>query len=84
MNENKKKNTQVEIPVVGEPLVNPNFVKTTSYTVPPRDLFRSVPERERYAKEPEVGSNFLLDPLGSWTGRPLDSTEEPVQDADDL
>jgi len=24
------------------------------------------------------------DPLGSWTGRPLDPYEVPVQDADDL
>lgn len=24
------------------------------------------------------------DPLGSWTGRPLDPYEKPVQDADDL
>ena len=24
------------------------------------------------------------DPMGSWTGRPLDPYEVPVQDADDL
>lgn len=24
------------------------------------------------------------DPMGSWTGRPLDDDESPVQDADDL
>ena len=25
-----------------------------------------------------------MDPLGSWTGRPMDRDEIPVQDADDL
>lgn len=27
---------------------------------------------------------FPTDPLGSYTGRPVDVDEEPVQDADDL
>ena len=27
---------------------------------------------------------LVTDPLGSYTGRPLDPKEQPVQDADDL
>ena len=27
---------------------------------------------------------IISDPLGSYTGRPQDPTEKPVQDADDL
>ena len=27
---------------------------------------------------------YFVDPMGSYTGRPLDPEEEPVQDADDL
>lgn len=28
--------------------------------------------------------SFKTDPNGSWTGRPEDKTEKPIQDADDL
>ena len=33
-----------------------------------------------------MGSNqpIVADPLGSYTGTPMDVTEKPVQDADDL
>lgn len=31
---------------------------------------------------PEMASPF--DPLGSYTGAPLDDDEEPIQDADDI
>ncbi len=31
----------------------------------------------------EEGSSFT-DPLGSWTGKPAEEYETPVQDADDL
>lgn len=27
---------------------------------------------------------IITDPLGSWTGKPLDRTDKPEQDADDL
>lgn len=27
---------------------------------------------------------IITDPLGSYTGRPADPTEKPIQDADDL
>ena len=27
---------------------------------------------------------IVTDPFGSYTGRPLDETEKPIQDADDL
>lgn len=33
---------------------------------------------------PDLGGSILTDPNGSYTGLPLFSTEEPVQDADDL
>jgi len=39
---------------------------------------------------PLVGLNkdplkpLITDPMGSYTGRPMDVTETPVQDADDL
>lgn len=33
-------------------------------------------------KGKETENHF--DPLGSWSGRPADPTEKPVQDADDL
>ena len=29
-------------------------------------------------------SKIVTDPFGSYTGRPIDPTERPVQDADDL
>lgn len=28
--------------------------------------------------------SFKLDPNGSWTGRPVDKEDKPIQDADDL
>ena len=31
-----------------------------------------------------VPRNFPMDPLGSYTGQPIDPFDEPVQDADDL
>ena len=31
-------------------------------------------------KKPQI----VTDPQGSWTGRPVDRDEQPVQDADDL
>lgn len=34
-------------------------------------------------KCPSKGSNVIADPLGSYTGRPVDGGQ-PVQDADDL
>ncbi len=36
------------------------------------------------AKELSQFTAVKTDPLGSWTGRPLDPCEIPVQDADDL
>lgn len=34
---------------------------------------------------PEVVSqNIVTDPNGSYTGRPIDRDEKPIQDADDL
>lgn len=36
------------------------------------------------AKEMSQFTAAKTDPLGSWTGRPLDPYEVPVQDADDL
>ncbi len=44
------------------------------------------PERDPMEKAREL-SQFMAaktDPLGSWTGQPLDPYEVPVQDADDL
>ena len=44
------------------------------------------PERDPMEKAREL-SQFMAaktDPLGSWTGQPLDPREVPVQDADDL
>lgn len=31
-----------------------------------------------------VSDSFKVDPNGSWTGRPEDKREKPIQDADDL
>ncbi|MGN0778274.1 MAG: hypothetical protein ACI4MJ_03925 [Aristaeellaceae bacterium] len=42
----------------------------------PKDMVKAI-IREQQKKNP-------TDPLGSWTGVPLDEDEEPVQDADDL
>ena len=38
---------------------------------PPKDY---LPEEER----------IITDPLGSWTGTPIDKFDMPIQDADDL
>ncbi|MDE6454410.1 MAG: hypothetical protein K2L38_00510 [Dysosmobacter sp.] len=38
----------------------------------------------RKAKEMSQFTAAKTDPLGSWTGQPLDPYEVPVQDADDL
>mgnify|MGYP000011269394 FL=1 len=46
--------------------------------------------KKRRKQEPEAvreimeeGPSFT-DPQGSWTGKPVDELDEPVQDADDL
>lgn len=36
------------------------------------------------AKELSQFTAAKTDPMGSWTGQPLDPNEVPVQDADDL
>ena len=36
------------------------------------------------AKEMSQFTDAKTDPMGSWTGQPLDPYEVPVQDADDL
>jgi hypothetical protein len=33
---------------------------------------------------PDLGCGIITDPNGSYTGVPLDESEQPVQDADDL
>lgn len=38
----------------------------------------------RKAKELSQFTAAKTDPMGSWTGRPLDPYEVPVQDVDDL
>jgi hypothetical protein len=35
-------------------------------------------------KNSKKEEKIVSDPLGSYTGRPLDADEKPVQDADDL
>lgn len=35
-------------------------------------------------KNSKKEEKIVLDPFGSYTGRPLDADEKPVQDADDL
>lgn len=37
-----------------------------------------------YKKIKEKEENVSADPFGSYTGRPIDPLERPVQDADDL
>lgn len=32
----------------------------------------------------KVDPEITTDPLGSWTGVPMDPLDEPIQDADDL
>jgi hypothetical protein len=71
MSKNKKKKPLTEIPAIGEPLENPNFPTPTGITG-----LTEVPGYER--------PSIVADPLGSWTGQPIDLTEMPVQDADDL
>ena len=45
-------------------------------------VFPEIPAiRERLKKLPEP---IVTDPNGSYTGKPLDPNERPVQDADDL
>ena len=82
--DHKKKNTQVEIPAIGEPLRNPNFVTPTANGLPHSGPFWTTPPDYRIPGDFTGASNVLADPLGSWTGRPLIHTEQPVQDADDL
>lgn len=47
-------------------------------------------KREKKEKQIDVVEEIICDftsrndPNGSWTGRPLDAREVPVQDADDL
>ena len=44
-------------------------------------------QEERPMKKARELSQFTAaktDPMGSWTGQPLDPNEIPVQDADDL
>ena len=45
------------------------------------------PKKERPMEKARELSQFTAaktDPMGSWTGQPLDPHEVPVQDADDL
>ena len=44
------------------------------------------PQRDAAARiqNPTVRAIVLQPPSGSYTGKPLDETERPVQDADDL
>lgn len=39
---------------------------------------------EEIAKEFVTRDSLKTDPLGSWTGTPLDKEDVPTQDADDL
>ena len=71
MSKRGKRENQVEVPKIGEPLENPNFVTPTGITG-----LTEIPGFQSPA--------FTTDPFGSWTGRPLDLTEVPEQDADDL
>ncbi|MBQ2153817.1 MAG: hypothetical protein II437_01995 [Oscillospiraceae bacterium] len=86
----KRRNTDVEIPPVGNPPIMPNYVAPTANGMP-NMLPTPDPFQRRAAddKGPEdrrgyESPSFLLDPLGSWTGRPRNVTDLPVQDADDL
>lgn len=40
--------------------------------------------RRKRQKQPPASENIPTDPNGSYTGRPVNPKEEPVQDADDL
>ena len=70
MSKTKKQHSRIEVPKIGEPLENPNFVTPTA-GVGPTGL-------------PGLRAPISTDPFGSWTGQPLDPAEKPVQDADDL
>lgn len=49
------------------------------------DMERRAEDRPmKKAKELSQFTAAQTDPMGSWTGRPLDPNEVPVQDADDL
>lgn len=49
------------------------------------DLDRRTDDRAmQKAKELSQFTAAKTDPMGSWTGRPLDPHEVPVQDVDDL
>ena len=67
----KRRQRYIEVPKIGEPLEDPNVVTPTGITGLTEVPGFHVP-------------TVQTDPLGSWTGRPLDVTEQPVQDADDL
>jgi len=41
-------------------------------------------EKCNYGGEEMKKDRIITDPNGSYTGRPLDPNEKPVQDADDL
>lgn len=45
---------------------------------------RSENKAMQKAKELSQFTAAKTDPLGSWTGQPLDPNDVPVQDADDL
>ncbi len=50
---------------------------------------KKVCPRKSQADEKKIGGNFhpdpiITDPQGCYTGRPLETWETPVQDADDL
>ena len=36
------------------------------------------------SKDMKKSTDIVTDPFGSYTGRPIDSNERPIQDADDL
>ena len=86
MMNHKKKNTQVEIPPISEPLRDPKYVAPIANGLPHSGPFWTTPPDYRVPGERfgTDASNVLADPLGSWTGRPLIHTDMPVQDADDL
>lgn len=42
------------------------------------------PKEQNSLRDTLVRNGFAADPMGSYTGRPIDPFEQPVQDADDL
>lgn len=40
--------------------------------------------KNKSEKDKKTEPAIMTDPFGSYTGRPADRTEKPVQDADDL